>query len=514
MSKGENMKHIIKSISLLLVIFLIGAQFGCSQNNTSSASSSLTSSETKNEEETTNLVEGKFAVPYSQTTNMNPLTTTSQLNKEIWPLIYDSLCEPDSNYIPQMKLAESIDINGLTVTVTLKSSVKFHDGSTLTASDVKASLDYVKATPTSPYNSRLSNVSSIEVAGNTVLIQLNSPDPNFANLLDIPIIKASEDPTQPAVGSGRYIYTQNGVDANLSVFEDWYGKKVPILKTIILRNIPYNDAIITSLSTRNINFVYSDFGTGSLGSATNTQISDVNLNQLIYIGLNTTKDRLNNSSFRKALSYSLDRTGLSTQVYSNHALPTVLPFNPEWDKLSKIEKPNYSADHSKSQEEMATAGGSGTKTEFTLIVNSENAIRVSAANFIADNFSKAGVNVVVKSLSFADYQAAINSSNFDMYIGEYKISNNMDINSFLVAGGATSAGVPANSKTLSAFNAYKNSQKSIEDVATTFSDEMPFIPVCYHLGTVSYTNGLSGVKSTDSNIFYDIDSWGYEESAK
>lgn len=508
------MKRLIKITSLLLVIMLIGVQLGCSKNNTSSASSSQTSSQTEKEETKVKLVEGKFAVPYSQTRTLNPLSPISQLNKDIWPLMYDSLCEPDENFVPQMKLAEKIDINGLVVTVTLKSGVKFHDGSTLGANDVKASLDYVKATPGSPYNSRLSNVASINLKGNAVIINLSSPDPNFANLLDIPIIKASTDTNTMAVGTGRYTYTQNGVDADLTYNKNWYGGKEPILKNIILRNIPYKDALMTSLSTKNINFVYSDYGVGSLGSSTSTDISYVNLNQLIYVGLNTNKDRLNNASFRKALSYSIDRTGISSQVYSNHSLPTVLPFNPNWDKLGELEKPNYSADHEKSQEEMAKAGGAGTKQEFTLLVNSENATRNSLATSISECFKKAGVNVSVKALPYNDYLASVTSGNFDMYLGEYKISNNMDLNPFLVSGGAASFGVPANSKTLADYNSYKSSQKNIKNVADTFYDEMPFIPVCYHLGTVSFSDGLSAVKSTDSNIFYDIDTWGYDEKNK
>lgn len=510
------MKRLIKAAAIILsVAFCLSAQ-GCSklkQKSLSSAAASSQSSKTDNKKAEEKLIDGKFSLPYTSVSSFNPLTPSSELNMVLWPLMYDCLSQPDMNYAPQLCLAEAIDNSGTAVKITLKSGIKFTDGSALSGTDVKYSLDSVKGNTASPYNSRLSNVNSISANGRTVTINLNSPDPLFANLLDIPIIKSGSGSTDNAIGTGRYIYSTDGVNANLTVNKNWYGGKTPIITKINLRNIPYKDAVMTSLSIENINCVYSDYGSGSLGTATNIDTYDVNLNQLVFVGMNTDKERLSNAHLRKALSYSLDRASIVSQIYSNHALAALSPFNPKWSKLEEPKAEELASDISKSENEIAAAGGAGKGTAYTLLVNSENATKHSAANFIASCFSKTGITVNVKAVPFADYTAAIQSGNFDMYIGELKLSNNMDISPFLITGGAASYATPRNSKTIAAFTSFRSGKADIKSVVSAFADEMPFIPVCYHMGTLSHTKTLSGITATDSNIFFDFDKWGYKQQS-
>lgn len=506
------MKLFKKTAALVLAACLVVSIAGCSNSKADTSNNNTLTTSSKAEDKTTvTLVSGKFSLPYTTTAKFNPLLPASELNQVLWSLIYDSLCEPDENYKPAMRLADSVDVKGTAVSVTLKSGLKFTDNSALTARDVKYSFELVMAHPESPYNSRLSNVASITANGQSLNITLKTPDPQFANLLDIPIIKTDSDKTGNAIGSGRFVYSRNGVNAKLAVNKNWYGGKKPIITAITLLNIPYKDAVMPSLSIGNTNYVYSDYGLGSLGSAAGTDSTPVNLNQLVYVGINTNKDRLNNADFRKALSFSINRATLISQIYSNRALGTLQPFNPRWSELTPPTDEELNADYTKSAEYIASAGGAGTKVTYTLIVNKENSSRHAAANFIASSFVKAGVNVTVKDLSFDDYKAAIAAGNYDMYLGEVKLTNNMKLTPFL-AGGSAANGLPSGSKAMAAYTDWQNGSKTISQVAEAFSDEMPFIPVCYHFGITSYTSTLGGVEATDSNIFYNFDKWGYEKT--
>lgn len=67
-------------------------------------------------------------MPYVSEASLDPLSTTSRINQELGALLFDPLVELDDSLEPSLVLAESIDVDGLTVTVRLKPGLTFHDG--------------------------------------------------------------------------------------------------------------------------------------------------------------------------------------------------------------------------------------------------------------------------------------------------------------------------------------------------------------------------------------------------
>lgn len=486
------------ALALAITIIFTGCSSG--KNNSSKASESSLSQTKKTGE-----MLKTFSLPYTTTENFNPLSPASNANMVLWPLIYDCLCEPDANFNPVMRLAESVNSSGTTATIKLKSGVQFTDGSPLTAADVVYTFNAVRSNANSPYYSRLANVSEVKGNGNTVTLTLITPDPLIANMLDIPIIKADSDKNGNAIGTGRYKYSKSGTNAVLTKNPKWYNGNSSKFNKISLVNIPYSDAIMTSLAIGEINFVYSDDGTNSAASVPNTDTSPVNLNQLIYVGINAGKPHLSNAHFRRALSFSISRELLVSQNYSNRAYPSAYPFNPKWSEISKIPQ-KLSSDFDAVAAEMQQAGNTSGIT-LTLLVNQENPVRNNVAKYLASCFNKTGINVTVKSVPYEEYESLIKSGNFDMYLGEVRLSNNMDISPLLAAGGTAAFSTVPNSSTLSAFNDWRNGYKDIAYVADTFEAEMPFIPLCYRTGLTSYTKGLTGVQSMDNDVFFNFEKW-------
>ena len=89
----------------------------------------------------------------------------------------------DSNYqvIPQLAQDWKRSDDGLTYTFRLRQGVKFHNGKTMTADDVKASLDrFIKI---SPGANRFKNVKSVEIVDpQTIRINLTADFPLLNNL--------------------------------------------------------------------------------------------------------------------------------------------------------------------------------------------------------------------------------------------------------------------------------------------------------------------------------------------
>ena len=500
----------LAAAALLLLPLLTGCGGSGSGSKASPSKAGASSSAASTGSKSAGQARDTLNLPYLKGKLLNPITTDSMTNVDLAPLLYECLARPDENFNPVNRLASGIQNSGTTVTVTLQQGLRFSDNSPLSANDVLYTYNLVKSTPSSYYYSRTTNITQITTNGknsNTVVFTLASPDPLFANLLDIPIIKNNTGNQPTPIGSGMYTVSGNGSTLTLQYNPHWYKQQTPLIKTVHLVNIPDKDLLLSSLDLGNIDYLRSDYGNGTF-SGSNSTLKPVNLNDLLFIGINASAAPLSSAPMRKAISSAIDRNTLTLESYSGRAKPIVQPFNPAMKSLPKTDPALYAPDIAKAAAALKEAGYDG-KTPLTLLVNSENSARVSAANTIAANLQKVGISVKVEQLPFADYTARIQSSNFTMYLGEIKLSADMDLSPFFTAGGAASYGLLQNSQSYTQFTAWRSGSAGLSAVTDTFAGEMPFIPLCYLSGSVSYRVGLENVSAVGDDIFLDFPKWHF-----
>lgn len=465
-----------------------------------------------------------FSLPVVFAQDMNPLTSSCMLNVTLWPLLYDSLTQPDATFTARQGLAASVSNSGATMTVQLRGGVKFSDGSALTAQDVAYSYSLVKTTPSSYFYGNVSNIVSVTPQGSgTVVFSLAAPDALAQNLLDIPIVKSGSGPAArtPPVGSGPYTFSTNQFSGTLSVNKSWYGGGTFGFQTIALVNMPSSDAVLGSLKIGEINYLYTDYGNGAVPTA-NLESKAVNLNRMVFMGVNSAHALTADAHVRKAISFALDRQSLSDDAFSSQALPTDLPYNPDWAGGAKPTGAELGAQLDKAGAELAAAGftsqniggvvtkaGGATPLQLTLLVNSGDQQMTAAAGQIKVELAKAGVGVTINAQPFNAYVAALQAGSYDLYLGNLSLAADMDLSPLLASGGTAAYGVPANSATLAAFNAWR-AGGALSALTTAFTGEMPFIALCFKTGSVTFTPGLSGtVTPTVQNVFYGIAGWHY-----
>ena len=71
-----------------------------------------------------------------------------------------------------------------------------------------------------------------------------------------------------------------------------------------------------------------------------------------------------------------------------------------------------------------------------LLVNSENAATVAAAQRIAYQLEAAGLQVSLSKLPFEDYLAALTARHFDLYVGEVGLTADFDLSALLSSSGS------------------------------------------------------------------------------
>jgi peptide/nickel transport system substrate-binding protein len=149
---------------------------------------------------------------------------------------YSTLLRIDPDNYPRIvgDLAESWEVgdNGRTYAFRLRSGIRFHDGTALTAADVKASFDRIRDPPAgvvSVRRAQFADVSSIETPDDRrVVFHLKQPNAAMLTLLASPwnciysakLLKADPDyPVRTVMGSGPFRFVQYSAGAQ------WAGRR-------------------------------------------------------------------------------------------------------------------------------------------------------------------------------------------------------------------------------------------------------------------------------------------------
>ncbi len=545
-----------KLLSFFLVFALLISFAGCKNSNTSSA---LTKTE-KTEEGTKKA--GLINLLYTKSDSFNPYTAATENNRNLCKLIYEPLIKADNEFKPSLRLANSVNLTEKDCTVTLKRTV-FSDGSPVTANDVIYSYNTAKANAF--YSARLYEVSGVSsVSADTVVFSLTRRDPYFENLLDFPILKSGSDKitdsdgvSVPPVGAGRYILNKD--DAKLVLNENFFGNKGEI-KEINLINAPDDDSLSHYIEVGASELYYTVSDSGKIVRMSGKKVN-VNLNTMMYIGINLNSAGLSDRRLRYAISSAIDRKAVCKDVYFGNATPARGYFNASIEEVKAVQSAKPVADTQITVENLNKIGynskdnegyfvnSAGKRIVLRLLVDSENRLRDVAAKQIASQLKSAGIEIKLIETSYADFLNCLKSNSFDLYLGEVSVLPNFDMSPLVTSGGSMSFGTsllpvkdenkdnnsqegeskdgqqgtekseppkPIETEEQRNINTvlggYYEGKNSLSDVAGTLLTEMLQIPVLYKKGLFFYKDNIvSGVISSESDIYYSIENYKLSE---
>ena len=432
----------------------------------------------------------ELVLPYVKDASLDPLSTTSRVNQELGALLFDSLVELDDSLEPSLRLAKSIDIDGLTVTVTLKPDLAFHDGSPLTTADVAYTLSRIQAGGTN-YDARMKGVAAIEVVDESTLVfTLNAENSLFASLLEIPILKAGEEGASP-VGSGKFSY--DAQNERLVRNDNWVGGPVE-LASIRLEDTPDLQTAAFSLSSGELSLM-TLFGAKSSYEG----LSYVS-NNLIFLGVNPSCAALSTPELRRALSCALSRSTLIDDNVASGGFVALSPISSKW-YLYDSSAVSRGADAAYTESVLESAGyllteqgvratSGGKRLSLRLLYNNANSERGALAASVANQLSSFGYEVSVTEAGAQEYSSLVQSGSFDLYLGEIRLTPDMDVAPLVQSGGALNFARFSSPTLDSALQSLKSaSPQELAAAATVLiaalDSEMPLIPLYFALGEVA-----------------------------
>ena len=243
-------------------------------------------------------------------------TPAVQVNTQI----FDTLVtvDPETNeVVPQ--IAESWEqTDDQTYVFKIREGIKFHDGSDLTAEDVKFSLDRARNSAAVSYIVNFIEEVTVD-DDHTVTVKTTAPYAPTLRNLAIPfaaivpkaVVEADENAfIQNPVGSGPYKFVEwnHGDHVTLKAFDDYYAGK-PETENLIMKVIPETSQRTIALETGEVDLAY-DLAVNDIpkvNSDDKLTVYEIPSLTCWYVSMNMNKKPFDNLKVREAMSMAIDR---------------------------------------------------------------------------------------------------------------------------------------------------------------------------------------------------------------
>ena len=145
---------------------------------------------------------------------------------------------------------------------------------------------------------------------------------------------------------------------------------------------------------------------------------------------------------------------------------------------------------------------------FRLLVNSDNAFKVAAAEQLAASWNAIeGVSVTVEQADYAACVERIKEGSFDLYYGETRLMPDFDLRPLLMTGGSLNFGGYSSPDMESTLLAARKSG-DMSAFYKQFAEEMPFIPIAFERNQVVIRKNLvGGFAPAPYNVFLGQQNW-------
>ena len=504
----------MKKLSLLLAaVMLLTALGGCASEQayvpTGDGLADVTRPTQPSEPEVTapgglHTAATELTLAYFPKEGFNPYKCTNINNRMLFSLLYQSLFVTDSDYRVEPLLCRSFSVTAdLTTYVFTLERATFADGTELTAADVVDSLKRAKATDY--YEGRFTHIKKIsEIEGNRVQITTSVPMENLPLLLDIPIVKAGQTEENMPQGTGPYVLKdQAGVLSLERRAEWWCEAQVPMTAESIRLLVGQNPTQVRD------EFEFGDLSisTADPGSASyaayrcDYELWDAESGVFLYLGCNSRSKVFSQTQVRVALSYAIDRAELLASCYNGFGTVATLPASPDSPFYDQRLARQVQYDPNVFRQALSEANLVGKSIR--LLVNKNDSVRLQTARKIARMLTDCGLVVELVECGYTDYMAVLRDGNFDLYLGQTKLSPNMDLSKFFQKGSALSWGGMADDSCLSMCHEALENSGNYYNLHQMILRNGQLVPILFRTYAVYADRGLAkGLEPSRDNVFY------------
>ena len=429
-----------------------------------------------------------FSLNVSRKYSFNPLIATNHSNQLICSLVYENVVEVDNNFevIPGIATEWECNDSATSWLLTIDNTRTFHDGTPVTARDVRYSID--RAVSSDRFLGRFSTYQGAAQDGDDKLyITLGVGDTQFIKLLNIPVIKYGTYDEKYPTGSGPYTFSFEEIpeetDEEGNVTKEASQKLVSLVgfeghrdyetlpvDAVYLKEYTEAEDIINAFEDSYIDVVINDPSSyTNLGYASTNEIHTYATTNMHYVCFNQETRLGAMSGFRYAMQYAFNRAYLETLLNGN-AVASAIPMYPtcaefpadlnsalsyNLERCKIILENNGIRDYDEDGF-MEMMNGNDEDLVINFILCSDSSAKAGVVNRFAADMLTIGIKVNVQELTWTDYYNALTDYEnltkeqlededfkeieFDMYYAEVKLRNNFDITQLLQERGDNNKG--------------------------------------------------------------------------
>ena len=456
-----------------------------------------------------------FALPCYPAGGFHPITGSNRLNLTLAPLMYRGLFSLDGQFQPVEELCReyAVSEDGLVWKFQL-TAASFSDGSPVTAKEVVDSLNAARRS--GRYRERLSNIQRVIQEETAVVVTLAKPNGALPALLDVPVVKETEDPLRP-LGTGIYYLNDEGDTLALRART---GAVTP-LETIPLRAVAASDDLIYAFDAGEIALVDTDLtSTNALGYSGRFETTDYATTTLLYIACNTKTGSCKDPLVRQAVERVVDREEMVKRLLAGHGTATALLAHPVAAEYDAQIAHSLAYDREAALAALEAAGWrldegvlkkGKNQLELKLVVNQDNTAKVKMAQALQGELEELGAVVTLERLPWDDFETTLKRGDFDLYLAETVLTADFDPEILLT--GELNYGGFADEETAQLLAEYQRAggeerKEAAARLWERLAQTTPVVPICFKNGSLLTRWGqVSGAAPTQRNVFAGLENW-------
>lgn len=445
-----------------------------------------------------------YTLAYYPELGFNPYHCTNLNNRMLFSLLYQSLFTVDRDYNAVPILCKRFTVSDdLTEFTFYLEDATFSDGTYLRAEDVVESLNYARNCDM--YVGRFDQIDDIRVISESAIrIETDIPYENLPLLLDIPIVKASQLESDQPVGTGPYALAQTPAGLTLQRRDNWWCQaQLPVTAaTIPLYPAESTTDIRDEFEFSDLGISISDPGAASYAEyRCDYELWEIESGMLVYLACNLESKVFSNDKVRAALTCGVDRSSILKKCYNGFGVTTTLAVSPNSPFYDKGLGSQGTYDPEILRQAIKSEGLLGS--EVVLLVNKSDSVRVQAAKMIVTMLEEAGLTVILEDWSTAYYKEKLTTDDYDLYLGQTKLSATMDLSQFFAPYGAMSYGDMDDAACYSMANEALENSGNFYNLHQLIRADGQLVPILFRTYAVYAKRGyVEGLTPARDNVFF------------
>ena len=350
-----------------------------------------------------------------------------------WQLSYECLVKatPSGKVLPALASSYTVNPAGTVYDFNLRPGVKFHNGATLTASDVVYTFTRLHDSGIPYAQNRFPTLQSVvALSPSKVEFTLSSPQPGFILNMGDPFTVACAILSQKAaasnlastmVGTGPFSlvsYTPNH-DLTFKRFDSYWGQKAAVANLKILI-VPDPSSQIVALTSGKVGLIFPDPSiVKALQISNKIKLGSVIAATNLRVEFSAAAAPFNNTDVRRAVELAIDKKGAVLGSYLGYGAPaTYIPASYAWGPPASAYTYGGKFNVAQAKQLLAKAGyPDGFSTSYIYTTNIPAGVRF--AQVLQSQLAAIGIKVSLEPLDTPTFLSRLGTADYGLAANQY-----------------------------------------------------------------------------------------------